>query len=139
MNGILIDTGPLVALLDRNDSHHEICSVTAKEVRLPLLSCWPVITEAAYLLRRSPQAVSTLLAYCDGSLIEMLPLEKGDLAPMDSILTAYADQGFDLADVCLMHLANRERIETVFTLDQRHFSVFRTAMGERLLILPIAG
>lgn len=136
MTGILIDTGPLVALLHPNDPHHADCEAIANTLRPPLYSCWPVITEAAYLLGRFPKSVSKLLGYCDGSLIELLPLDGSDIVPIDSILMGYADQKFDLADAALMHLANREGIETVFTLDQRHFSVYRNQERRPLHILP---
>lgn len=133
---ILIDTGPLVALLNRHDAHHEACDEAAKSLRLPLLACWPVITEAAYLLRRSPDAVQSLLSHCDGSLFQLLPLDERDLPGVAELLIQYRDQRLDLADAVLLHLANREGIEQVFTIDRRHFSVFRTAGGSALTLLP---
>ena len=133
---ILIDTGPLVALLHRGDPQHAACDAVAKTLRLPLFTCWPVITEAAYLLRRSPQAVSTLLTYCDGSILELLSLDKNDLPAIDLILRKYADQQLDLADAALMHLAGREDIETVFTLDRRHFSIYRDRQRRGFNLLP---
>ena len=48
---VLIDTGPIVALLRRRDSQHSVCDSVAEELPLPAYTCWPVITEAAYLLR----------------------------------------------------------------------------------------
>jgi uncharacterized protein len=136
MTAILIDTGPLVALLRADDPQRAVCETVTKTLRLPLLSCWPVITEAAYLLRRSPQAVSTLLAYCNGSLVNVLPVEKADLPGIDAILRKYADQKFDLADAVLMHVAEREGVDTIFTLDRRHFSVYRDQKGRGLTLLP---
>lgn len=138
MTAILIDTGPLVALMNRADPHHAACDAVAKSIRLPLLTCWPVITEAAYLLRRSPQSVNTLLTYCNGSMLEILPLAKADLPAIDAILKQYGDQQFDLADAALMHLANRDAIGSAFTLDRRHFSLFRNRQGNPLVLLPDA-
>ncbi len=135
-NSILVDTGPLVALLNRSDPQHLKCDEVAKTLRPPLFTCWPVITEAAYLLRRNSTAVSTLLTHCNGSLIDILPLGKEDLASVDTIMKNYSDQKFDLADACLMHLATRDEIESVFTLDHRHFSVYRNRKGQMLNLVP---
>lgn len=136
MTKILIDAGPLVALLRADDPHCAACKAVTKTLRLPLLSCWPLITEAAYLLRRSPQAVSTLLTYCNGSLINLLPVDQADLPAIDAILRKYADQKFDLADAVLMHLAQREGVDHIFTLDRRHFSVYRDQHGRAVTLLP---
>ncbi len=136
MTAVLIDTGPLVALLRSDDTQRAACEGIAKSLPLPLYSCWPVITEAAYLLRRSPTAVSTLLAYCNGSLISILPVDKTDLPAIDGVLRKYADQNFDLADAVLMYLAGREGIGTIFTLDRRHFSVYRDSQRRALALVP---
>ncbi len=95
-----------------------------------------MITEAAYLLRHSPKALSSLFSICDGSDVQILPLTEEDFPGILKIIDKYADQGFDMADACLMHLAEREGISQVFTLDRRHFSVFRTTSGKSLELLP---
>lgn len=136
MSAILLDTGPIVALLRGDDQHHSLCDAVAQTLRPPLFSCWPVITEATYLLRRSPQAVNTLLKYCDGSLIEVLAIDKSDLPAIEFILQTYADQKLDFADAVLMHLAGREGIETIFTLDRRHFAAYRDQKKRAFQILP---
>ena len=133
---ILIDTGPLVAILDADDPAHEKCVEAFRSLPAPNYTCWPVLTEACYLLRRFPKAVAALLdEVADGDLIA-LPLQSSDVAGIQRTLDTYHDQQVDLADACLIHLANREGIDQVFTLDRRHFSVFQTADGKVLSIVP---
>ncbi|MDC0934750.1 PIN domain-containing protein [Pirellulales bacterium] len=133
---ILIDTGPLVAILDADDPAHEKCVEAFRSLPAPNYTCWPVLTEACYLLRKFPNAVAALLdEVADGDLIA-LPLEASDVAGIRQTFDTYHDQQVDLADACLVHLANREGIDQVFTLDRRHFLVFQTADGKVLGILP---
>lgn len=133
---VLIDTGSIVAVLRRDDEHHAVCSKELEQLPTPLLTCWPVLTEAAWLLRRYPRQVRQLLDRCGGHPFEIVSLSSGDLREINAILGKYEDQGIQLADAALMHLAERERIEHVFTLDRRHFSVYRTAAGKTLTLVP---
>lgn len=57
-----MDTGPLVAVLSSSDEHHEICVNMLRTLPGPLLSCWPVITEAVWLLRTYQGATQQLLS-----------------------------------------------------------------------------
>ncbi len=129
---VLVDTGPLVALLYEREQHHMRCVEQAKEFPETLSTCWPVITEAAYLLRPSRDGVATLLSEIDQGRLEILPLSAGDVRPVQAILDRFHDQHLDFADACLMHLAEREGMRHIFTLDHRHFSVLRTSAGEAL-------
>jgi len=102
----------------------------------PLLSCWPVITEAAWLLRKSPRAVQQLLRSIDGSFLELLPLSGAEAETIAALMKRYEDIRPELADVALVHLANREKIETIFTLDQRDFSMYRSGRRNAFRIVP---
>ena len=135
---ILVDTGPLVALLSSSQQHHQVCRETLATVSTPLLTCWPVLTEAAYLLRRHPLNVRSLIASADGSFLRILPLRENDLEGITAILEKYEDQSFQLADAAVMYLAEREGIQHVFTLDRRDFITYRTTSGESLQIIPDA-
>jgi hypothetical protein len=96
-----------------------------------------VITEASYLLNRYDyHLVHHLLAACRDGVYALLPLDKLDIELIDRLIAKYQDLCLDFADAALMHLAEREGIELVFTLDRRDFSVFRTSVGKPLVLLP---
>lgn len=133
---ILIDTGPLVALVDRNDPYHAACVKQARELGEPNYTCWPVITEACYLLRSRPDLVQRLLEACHEGVYQILSLGANDIPEIGGTLAKYGDQRIDLADACLVHLAEREGINTVFTVDRRHFELFRNTAGLPLELLP---
>ncbi len=133
---VLVDTGPLVAILDDQDAHHEACVHVLAVLDSPLYTCWPVITEAAWLLRHSPRAVRRLLDSIDTPFVKLLSLEGPESQPIAEVLEKYQSIRPQLADATLVYLAGRERIETIFTLDRRDFSIYRTSRGRSFRLLP---
>lgn len=133
---MLVDTGPIVAILSEADQYHEECVEQLRCTRGPFLTCWPVITEAAWLLRAHPVAVGLLLSSFSGRPFDLVPLTEADLSGINTILAKYRSLGIQLADASLVHLANREGIETIFTLDRRDFSVLRLARGRKFQLVP---
>ncbi len=133
---VLVDTGPLVALLSDRDPHHSKSRLQADQLAAGSWTCWPVVTEAAYLLRHSRDAVTSLLDRLDDGVFRILPMDERDVDGIRRVLGRFHDQEFDFADACLMHLAEREGIRHVFTLDRRHFGVFRMSTNEALVLLP---
>ncbi|HTA67298.1 MAG TPA: PIN domain-containing protein [Bryobacteraceae bacterium] len=133
---VLVDTGPIVAILSASDQHHAPCVEQLRSIRGPLLTCWPVLTEAAWLLRAYPRALRVLMSSFQGRPFELLPLGEADLFGIATILGKYQGLGIQLADASLVHLANREGIETVFTLDRRDFDVLRLARGKKFRVIP---
>ena len=133
---ILVDAGPIVASLSESDEHHEACVEQLQRTKVPLLTCWPVITEAAWLLRAYPRAFPKLLSSFQRRPFELVPLGETDLPGIAAILSKYAGLGIQLADASLVHLANREGIETIFTLDRRDFGVLRLSRGNKLRLIP---
>jgi len=133
---VLVDTGPIVAILSESDEHHQACVGQLQGISGPLLTCWPVITEAAWLLRAYPLAVGRLLSSFHGAPFELVPLGEADLSGIAAILAKYKGLGIQLADASLLYLANREGIETMFTLDRRDFSVLRLSRGRKLRLIP---
>ncbi len=133
---VLVDTGPIVAILSESDEHHDVCVEQLQHITGPLLTCWPVLTEAAWLLQAHPRAVGLLLSSFNGGPFELASLDKSDLPGIAAILTKYKDLRMQLADASLVHLANREGIETVFTLDRRDFGVLRLLRGRKVRVIP---
>ena len=133
---VLVDTGPIVAILAESDEHHETCVEQLRHIRGPLLTCWPVITEVAWLLRAYPLAIGRLLSSLDGHPFKIAALDEADLPGIAKILAKYEGLRVQLADASLVHLANRDGIEVIFTLDRRDFRVLRLSRGRKLRLLP---
>ena len=133
---VLIDTGPLVAILSESDGNHARCVNHLREIRGTLVTCWPVVTEAAWLLRAYPLKVRALLSSIAEGHFVLAALGASDAAAISTVLSKYSDLGIQLADAALIHLANRERIDTIFTLDRRDFGVMRLAHGRKVNVIP---
>jgi predicted nucleic acid-binding protein len=126
----------MVALFSEDDEHHERCSEVLKSLRPPLLTCWPVITEAAWLLRKRPRSLDQLFGSLNSVLVGLLPLDANDLPGIAALMNRYEDTGLQFADAVLAHLAQRENIRTVFTTDRRDFSIIRLKRNRMLKIIP---
>jgi predicted nucleic acid-binding protein len=107
-----------------------------KPLQQPLVACWPVLTEAAWLLRHDVRQVVALMRFCSQGVVAVE--ELGVDAPdwIAEFFQRYPNREPQLADAALMYLAEREGIETVFTLDRRDFSIYRTSDGRALTIIP---
>lgn len=136
MRRVLVDAGPLVAIVSERDQHHRVCRDLLGGLHPPLLTCWPALTEAAWLLRHRKPALGKLLESCAGGLFHLLELDAEALPWMADFLRRYEKLGAQLADAVLMYLAEREKIDTVFTLDRRDFSVYRLSGNRSLRLLP---
>jgi predicted nucleic acid-binding protein len=136
LHRVLVDTGPLVAIFSRRDQHHEACVAELHRIRPPLLTCWPVLTEAAWLLRRYPSQLQQLLSSLNQSFLSLLPLDADAAPELARFLARYGKIGAQSADAALVHLAEREGISRVFTLDRRDFTVYRTRTNRRLRVVP---
>ena len=136
MRGVLVDAGPLVALIDRGDDHHQRCVDALRGIRDPLMTVWPAVTEAMYLLGPSWPAQAALWEMVESEAVALLPLDGDDVPRMAELMRKYKDLPMDLADAALVRVAERERIRHVFTLDQRDFRVYRPTGLGRLSLLP---
>jgi len=132
----LIDTGPMVALYSDGDPHHRRCRESLSKLSSPLLTCWPVVTEAAWLLRKRPDALRVIFDGFNSGFFSLLSLDDTDLAAIAAVMRRYESAGLQLADAAIAHLADREGIRTVFTLDRRDLSIIRLKRNRSLRLIP---
>ena len=133
---ILLDTGPLVALLMQPDSHHRRCLEIFKSLKNPLCTCWPVLTEAAWLLRKQRRPLDFISQAHAGGMFTVLDLSGDELGEIAELMRRYEDIRLQLADAAIVHLAEREGIRTVFTTDRRDFSIIRLKHNRTLKLIP---
>ena len=133
---VLVDAGPLVALIHADDRHHEVCRSTFESIRGPVATVWPAFTEAMYLLGFSWKAQDALWQFVRRRALSLLPLEEDDLPRMRELMKQYRDLPMDLADAALVRVAERERVRRIFSLDQRDFRVYRAAHIGHFELLP---
>jgi uncharacterized protein len=136
MPAVLVDTGPLVALLDRSDPYHVVCQETLSSLDDSLVTVWPVVTETLYLLRSYGRAQDALWEMIETEAVEILALGKEDVARIKELMRKYRDLPMDLADAALVRVAERERLRRIFTLDRRDFQIYRPSRIGRFVLLP---
>ncbi len=133
---LIIDTGPLVAMLDRSDPDHDACrkllSQTTEKRLVPTL----VLVEVEYLLRPWPEAFGALLADFASGALTLLELPKRSLLRAGELLEQYRDLPLGLVDAAVLATAEMLGETKLATLDQRHFRVVRPAHTEALALLP---
>jgi predicted nucleic acid-binding protein len=124
VSAILLDTGVIVALLDRSERYHRRCVKAVSRLEGSLVTCESVIAESCYLLRTVRGAADAVLANVEEGAFQ-IPLQlSGALAAVRALMKRYADVPMDLADACLVHLAGELDTGRILTLD-RDFEVYR--------------
>lgn len=133
---ILIDAGPLIALVDAGDQHHAKCVATLKQLREPLATLWPPVVEAMYLLSDTPHAQESLWEMIERSAFLLLPLDANDIPRIRELMRKYRNRKMYFADAAILRVAERENIRKIFTVDRRNFSVYRLHNRIRPTVIP---
>lgn len=132
---VVIDTGPIIALLDADEANHDWVVSTLEELRQPLLTCEAVLTEASFLLARVGADPSLVVSLVARGMLTVVSLFDEDANPIGRLVRRYASVPMSLADACLVRIAERTPNATVFTLDS-DFRVYRQK-GRRVIPLLI--
>lgn len=121
----LLDTGPIVAVLDRSEKTHSICVAAVDEVRGPLLTTEAVLTEATHLLADQPGGAAACVEFLLGIRAVLVPMDESMLRRTALLMRKYRNIPMDFADATLVVLAEQFGINKVLTLDRRGFGVYR--------------
>lgn len=137
MSASLLDTGPIVALLDSSEPHHtQVHRFFAHAQPQRFLTTGAVVTEAFYFLADVPGGPARLAAFLDASATEVRDAFAADaLFAAARLMSKYRDIPMDFADATLVWLAEQTGTGRVLTLDRRGFSVFRFAKSRRFTLL----
>jgi len=133
---LIVDTGPLVALLDATDPDHERCATLLQKTREPRIVPVCVLVEVEYLLRPWPQALTALLADFDTGAFELLDLPTRWLQRSGELIERYRDLPLGLVDATVIAATEMLDETKVATLDRRHFTVVRPTHTLALELLP---
>ena len=133
---ILVDAGPLVALIHADDGEHERCKEAFISLHDSMGTVWPALTEAMYLLSFSTRAQEALWELIEMQAVHILSLDESDVPRMRELMHKYRDLPMDLADAALVRVAEREKLRRIFTLDRRDFAIYRPSRLGRFLMIP---
>ncbi len=128
---VLLDAGPLVALLNYRDRYHGWAKERFAEIAPPLLTCEAVVTEACHLLRDLPRGERIVLDVLERGVVELAFSLRDEIVPIRELRSRYRDLPMDLADACLVRMAELHNGSVVLTLDS-DFTVYRM-QGRRVI------
>jgi predicted nucleic acid-binding protein len=132
----LIDTGAILALLDRSDRWHGICLDTFKQLRLPLMTSDAVLTELFHFVSDSRHEMEAAWKFVRSGAVVLASIGHMELPELQTLMLRYADRPMDFADATLVYLARREALSTVFTVDHADFETYRIDGRRRFRVLP---
>jgi uncharacterized protein len=132
----LIDTGAIIALVDRNDRWHRPCRAALGDLQFPLATSAAVLAELFHLVAANPRGVDAAWTFIRSGAVTVLPIADDDMSALQGLMTRYADRPMDFAAATLVHLAEREGLSTVFTLDHADFETYRIGGRRRFRVLP---
>ena len=123
MTAAIVDAGPLVALFDRAERHHNWVAERFKELDAPLLVCEPVLAEAMYLLARYPKASDAVLEFIGNGALSVAFRIDEHVDTLRKLLQKYRDTPMSLADACIVRMSEIHDRHAILTLDSDSWSI----------------
>ena len=130
----ILDAGPLIAFLNRDDRYHGWAVEVLGSLHAPPFICEPVMTEVCWHLRTSPSAVARVLEMPARKEVEILPMLPNEGVNLAGKVRKYGSR-MDVADACVLRMAETQPGAIVITLDIRDFSVYRLFRDEAVPLL----
>jgi len=138
MTVAIVDTGPLVALFDRAERHHDWVAERFKELEAPLLVCEPVLAEAMYLLARYSTAPDVVLELIGNGALSVAFRINEHIDTLRKLLQKYRDTPMSLADACIVRMSEIHDRHAVLTLDSDFLAYRKHGRTSLPLIHPAA-
>jgi uncharacterized protein len=134
--GLIADISGIIALLDRDDLHHQAAVEAIKGQKIYISVT--VLPEVDYLASKylGERVARTFLEDIERDNFALLPFELVDLKKATSIMARYRDLPLGLVDASLLVLAERYSINQILTLDRRHFNLIQSDKVRYFTILP---
>jgi predicted nucleic acid-binding protein len=132
----LIDTGAILALLDRADRWHRVCVESFRQLRLPLVTSEGVLTELFHLVGDNREEMESAWRLLRSGAIELAEIGHAELPQIHALMSRYWERPMDFADATLVHLARRESLSTIFTVDHADFETYRIEGRRKFRVLP---
>jgi hypothetical protein len=123
-------------MVDAADRWHTLCIQALQAIRVPLLTTEAVLTETFQLTGKNPHAVEKMWRFVRSGALTVHPMHESDLLELHALMAQYADSPMDFADATLVHLAARERLSTILTIDHDDFKTYRLPGRKKFTILP---
>ena len=134
----LIDTGAILALLDRADRWHPVCFEQLQRFRFPLITSEAVLTEVFHLARNDRRGMESVWTFIRSGAVKLVEIQDSELPAIHALMSRYWDRPMDFADATLVYLAKRESLSTIFTVDHDDFETYRIEGRRRFRVLPVA-
>ena len=132
----LADTGALLAYLDRKDRWHARCRDAFEALFLPLVTTEAVLTELFHIVGDDARETQAAWAFARSGALTVAPIDDADLPSLEMLMNRYRDRPMDFADATLVHLAERESLSSVYTIDHDDFQTYRIRGRQRFRIFP---
>ena len=132
MTRLLVDTGPLVALLNRRDRHHVWVREILDTLEPPVFTCEAIVSEACFLLSRIAGGQDAMLELLTGRVIEVDFQLTNELVAVRGLMRKFASVPMALADACLVRMSELDTSSVILTLD----SDFRVYRRNRRQMIP---
>jgi len=132
----LIDTGAILALLDRTDRWHDSCVDAFHQLRLPLLTSEAVLTELFHLVGDTRSEMEAAWRFVRSGALVLGTIEHAELQHVHGLMSRYWDRPMDFADGTLVYLARREFFSVILTVDHADFATYRIEGKRQFRVLP---
>lgn len=131
---VVLDTGPLVAFLNRRDSYHLWAVEQWKLIEPPLLTCEPVIAESCFLLRQFSGASNSVMQLIEKQVIKIDFVLSDDVNALSQSLAKYSSVPMSLADSCLVRMVEKRPESQLLTLDD-DFRIYRKNRTQAISVI----